>query len=57
MKFYDQINARIPENIEKKKAYIVGGGIAGLSAAVYLIQGAHMPAANIRRSIIHCRIP
>ncbi len=47
MKFYDQINARIPENIEKKRAFIVGGGIAGLAAAVYLIQDAHMPASNI----------
>lgn len=47
MKFYDQINAHAPENIDKKRAFIVGSGIAGLSAAVYLIQDAHMPAENI----------
>jgi len=47
MKFYDQTNAHIPEHITEKKAHIVGGGIAGLAAAVYLIQDAHMPGANI----------
>ena len=47
MKFYDRINATPPENIAQKKAHIVGGGIAGLAAAVYLIQDARMPAENI----------
>lgn len=36
-----------PEGIEKKKAYIVGGGIAGLAAAVFLIDDAGMPGENI----------
>jgi oleate hydratase len=36
-----------PVDIEKKKAYIIGGGIAGLSAAAFLVRDAQMPAANI----------
>ena len=48
MKIYDlKYNAKAPENIESRKAYIIGGGIAGLSAAVYLIDDAHMPGENI----------
>lgn len=34
-------------NVEKTKAYLVGGGIASLSAAVYLIRDGHVPAKNI----------
>ncbi|WP_339696904.1 oleate hydratase [Celeribacter baekdonensis] len=33
--------------IETRKAYIIGGGIGGLSAAFYLIRDGHMPAENI----------
>ena len=48
MNIYSLIyNARAPKDIDKKKAYIVGGGIAGLSAAVFLINDAHMPGENI----------
>lgn len=36
-----------PEGIEKRKAYIVGGGIAGLAAAAFLIDDAQMPGENI----------
>lgn len=36
-----------PEDIEKRKAYIVGGGIAGLSAAAFLVDDAQMPGENI----------
>jgi oleate hydratase len=36
-----------PEGIEKRKAYIVGGGIAGLAAAVFLADDAGMPGKNI----------
>ena len=39
-------NAKPPKNIDKKKAYIVGGGITGLSAAVFLIDDTHMPGLN-----------
>ncbi|MGN1235227.1 MAG: oleate hydratase [Christensenellaceae bacterium] len=47
MKNYDRVSPRKPEGIEKRKAYIVGGGIAGLSAAAFLVRDAHMPGENI----------
>lgn len=33
--------------IEQRKAYIIGSGIGGLSAAFFLIRDGHMPAQNI----------
>lgn len=36
-----------PEGIEERKAYIVGGGIAGLAAAAFLVDDAQMPGENI----------
>ena len=36
-----------PQGIEQRKAHIVGGGIAGLAAAVFLIDDAGMPGKNI----------
>ncbi|GGC89186.1 oleate hydratase [Halopseudomonas salina] len=33
--------------VAERRAWIVGGGIAGLSAAFFLIRDGHMPAANI----------
>lgn len=36
-----------PEGIENKHAYIVGTGLAGLSAACFLIRDAQMPGKNI----------
>ena len=36
-----------PEGIEKRKAYIVGGGIAGLATASFLVDDAQMPGENI----------
>ncbi len=36
-----------PEGIENRKAYIVGGGIAGLAAAAFLVDDAQMPGENI----------
>ncbi|MGN0813899.1 MAG: oleate hydratase [Candidatus Coproplasma sp.] len=47
MRNYDRVTPRKPEGIEKRKAYIVGGGIAGLSAAAFLVRDAHMPGENI----------
>jgi len=41
MRIYDRINALPPKDIEKKSAHIVGGGIAGLSAAIALVTDAH----------------
>lgn len=36
-----------PEGIENKTAWIVGSGLAGLSAAAFLIRDARMPGKNI----------
>ncbi|GFZ33624.1 oleate hydratase [Clostridium zeae] len=36
-----------PTGIDGRKAYIVGGGIAGLATAVFLIDDAKMPGQNI----------
>jgi oleate hydratase len=47
MRIYDQINAPAPKDIDKKRAHIIGGGIAGLSAAIALVTDAHMPAGNV----------
>ena len=38
---------RKPKGIESRKAYIVGGGLAGLSAAAFLIRDGQMPGENI----------
>lgn len=47
MRNYDRVHPRKPEGIEKRNAYIVGGGIAGLSAAAFLVRDAQMPGKNI----------
>lgn len=48
MKIYDlKYHAKVPSNIKNRKAYIIGAGIAGLSAATYLSDDIHMPAKNI----------
>ncbi|MGN0262706.1 MAG: oleate hydratase [Eggerthellaceae bacterium] len=47
MRNYDRVNPRKPEGIEGRHAYIVGGGIAGLSAAAFLVRDAQMPGENI----------
>ncbi|MGG7144742.1 oleate hydratase [Clostridium nigeriense] len=44
---YQKINPSIPKNINERKAYLIGGGIASLSAAAFLIRDAHMPGENI----------
>lgn len=36
-----------PEGIENKSAYIVGTGLAGLTAAIYLVRDAQMPGDHI----------
>ncbi|KAI8652894.1 hypothetical protein NCS57_01355200 [Fusarium keratoplasticum] len=36
-----------PEGIEKKKAWIVGSGLSGLSTAAFLVRDAQMPGKNI----------
>ncbi|MGW0211367.1 oleate hydratase [Streptomyces sp. NPDC003233] len=44
---YDRINAQPPEGINEKRAHILGGGIAGLAAAAFLVDDAHMPGTNV----------
>ena len=43
VRVYEQINALPRAGIGKKSAHIIGGGIGGLSAAVFLVDDAHMP--------------
>ncbi len=47
MRNYDRVHPRKPEGIDEKHAYIIGGGIAGLSAAAFLVRDAQMPGKNI----------
>lgn len=47
MRNFDRIRAHRPEGIEKKKAHIIGGGIAGLASAVFLIDDGYMDGKNI----------
>ena len=47
MRNYDRINPRKPEGIENKHAYIIGGGIAGLSVAAFLVRDAQMPGKTL----------
>ena len=47
MRNYDRVHPRKPEGIENKRAYIIGGGIAGLSAAAFLVRDAQMPGKNV----------
>lgn len=47
MRNYDRINVLPPDRIAEKRAHIVGGGIAGLSAAAFLVSDASMPADRV----------
>ena len=44
---YQRVTARRPEGIEKKRAFLVGGGIASLAAAAYLIRDGSMRGRQI----------
>ncbi|MBU3181676.1 oleate hydratase [Clostridium psychrophilum] len=44
---FQNINTLKPEGIDNKRAYLVGGGIASLAAAAYLISDGHMDGKNI----------
>lgn len=44
---YQRFKPLPTEGIQSRKAWIVGGGIAGMAAAFYLIRDGHMPGANI----------
>lgn len=47
MKQFDNIRAHKPEGIENRKAYIIGGGVAGLASAVFLIDDCYVPGGNV----------
>ncbi len=44
---YQRARPQPTPGVENRKAWIIGGGIAGLATAFYLIRDGHMPAANI----------
>jgi oleate hydratase len=46
MRNYYIVNTPPPAGIDKENAHIVGGGIAGLAAAVFLVDDAHMPGTR-----------
>jgi oleate hydratase len=47
MRNYDRINAPVPAGIDAKRAHIIGGGIAGLASAAFLVTDAYMPGVNV----------
>ena len=44
---YQRIHTREPKNIQNKRAYLIGSGIASLAAAHYLIKDGHMKGKQI----------
>jgi len=44
---YQHIGTKKPADIENRKAYLIGGGIASLSAAAFLMMDGHMDGKNI----------
>ena len=44
---YNRNKPIAPDGVETRRAYIVGGGIAGLAAAFYLIRDGRIPGRNI----------
>jgi len=44
---YERINSKAKSGIEKRHAYLLGGGIGSLASAAFLIHDAHMPGKNI----------
>lgn len=47
MKNHDRIHTRKHESVDERKAFSVGGGIAGLAAAAFPADGIHMPDQNM----------
>src|SRR5262249_12443921 len=47
----DRINTAAPRDIDKKRAHIIGGCIAGLSAAIALVTDAHMPVSLTKHTL------
>ncbi|GAB78160.1 oleate hydratase [Austwickia chelonae] len=44
---YNLISPRPPHDIDQRHAYLIGGGIASLAAAAFLVRDARMPGENI----------
>ncbi len=44
---YRRMHPQPVTDVANRKAYIIGGGIGGMSAAFFLIRDGHMPAENI----------
>jgi oleate hydratase len=44
---YNNIRAKKPEGIEKKRAFLIGGGVSSLAAAFYLVHDGHMHGNRI----------
>ena len=45
--YHSLVKSRKPKDIDDKKAYIVGTGLAALAAGGFLVKDAHMKAENI----------
>ena len=45
--YHSLVNARKPEGIDEKQAYLVGTGIASLAAGCFLIRDAHLDGSKI----------
>ena len=58
MKQYDNVRAHKPEGIETRQAHIIGGGIAGLASAVFLIDDCYVRGQyhHLRPTICHRRL-
>ncbi len=44
---YQRVHPRKPKNIEKKRAFLIGSGIASMAAAHYLMRDGHMQGEQI----------
>ncbi len=47
MTYYDRFRPLAPEDVDTRKVYLVGGGLAALAAAFVAIRDAKMPGENI----------
>lgn len=45
--YVNDVTGNVPQKITQRKAYLIGGGIASMAAAAYLIRDCHMPGENI----------
>ena len=57
MRNYDRINALPPKDIGNKSAHIIGGGIAGLAAAAFLVTDASMSPNPVSYTHLHQTAP